>query len=113
MITDAEGDPITASLWSNVLHGTLTLNANGTFTYSPTKGFVGTDIFYYRPADAFLQGNVVQVTIQVTAPVAPPPPPGPPKPGLAGAMAPAALATARPHRRAKPRRRAAHRARTR
>ena len=33
--TDSNGDPITAALVGNVSHGTLSLNANGSFTYTP------------------------------------------------------------------------------
>ncbi len=33
------------------LHGTLILNANGTFTYTPNPGFTGTDQFVYEVCD--------------------------------------------------------------
>jgi Bacterial Ig domain len=32
-------------------HGTLTLNSNGTFTYTPTAGYIGTDRFVYSVCD--------------------------------------------------------------
>ena len=50
--TDAENDPFTAALITNVTNGALTLNENGTFTYTPTAGYVGTDSFVYRAVDA-------------------------------------------------------------
>ena len=34
--TDADSNPLTAVLNANVTHGTLALNANGGFTYTPT-----------------------------------------------------------------------------
>jgi VCBS repeat-containing protein len=34
-------------------NGTLTLNADGSFTYTPEAGFAGTDFFLYRATDAF------------------------------------------------------------
>ena len=45
--TDADGDVLAASLLTDVSHGTLTLNADGSFTYTPDADFVGTDTFDY------------------------------------------------------------------
>ncbi|MFO0823962.1 MAG: choice-of-anchor M domain-containing protein [Gemmataceae bacterium] len=42
------GGPLTASLVTTTTKGTLLLNANGTFTYTPGAGFTGTDSFTYR-----------------------------------------------------------------
>ena len=39
--SDANSDPLTAVLVANVGHGTLALNANGGFTYTPTAGYSG------------------------------------------------------------------------
>ncbi|MDB5384678.1 MAG: repeat-containing protein [Planctomycetaceae bacterium] len=51
--TDADGDTISqAILQNNVTHGTLNLNSNGTFRYTPTAGFTGTDSFTYFAKDA-------------------------------------------------------------
>ncbi|MBL7811076.1 MAG: cadherin-like domain-containing protein, partial [Bacteroidetes bacterium] len=36
---------------SNVSNGTLVLNSNGTYTYTPNPGFVGNDQFVYRTCD--------------------------------------------------------------
>lgn len=49
--TDAEGDPITAVIASQPLKGTVTLNANGTFLYTPNANANGTDSFTYRASD--------------------------------------------------------------
>ena len=46
--TDPDGDAKTATLVTNVLHGTLSLYSDGSFTYTPAPGFVGTDNFVYR-----------------------------------------------------------------
>ena len=40
--SDADGDPLTALLVSGPSHGSLSLNSNGTFTYSPAPDFSGT-----------------------------------------------------------------------
>lgn len=43
--TDSDGDPLTAVLVTGPLHGTLTLNADGSFTYTPSANFNGLDAF--------------------------------------------------------------------
>ena len=50
--TDPNGDALTAVLVTNPAHGTLTLNADGSFTYTPTGGYTGPDSFIYRARDA-------------------------------------------------------------
>jgi len=69
--TDANGDPLTAVLVSGPASGTLTLNANGSFVYTPNAGFVGADSFTYQAADASSLSNVATVTIQVLSGVVP------------------------------------------
>ena len=49
--TDADGDALTAVLIAGPAHGTLTLNADGSFTYTPAAGYNGTDSFTYRASD--------------------------------------------------------------
>ena len=44
---------------------TLTLNANGSFTYTANVAFSGTDSFTYRASDGSLTSNVVTATISV------------------------------------------------
>ena len=48
-------------------HGTLTLNANGSFTYTPAANYNGTDSFTYKANDGTADSNVATVTITVTA----------------------------------------------
>ena len=66
----------TAVLYSGASHGALSLEANGSFTYEPDRGYVGTDSFRYRARAVVLLlptlSNVATVTISVTnaAPVA-------------------------------------------
>jgi ELWxxDGT repeat protein len=64
---DPNGNPLTAALVTGPSKGTLTLNANGTFTYRPNAGFIGTDTFTYRASDGALQSTPATVTITVTA----------------------------------------------
>ena len=63
--TDEEGDPLTASLVDLPDHGNVTLNANGSFTYTPDSGFSGTDTFTYRVNDGQDDSNDGTVTIAV------------------------------------------------
>ncbi|WP_300441836.1 Ig-like domain-containing protein, partial [Christiangramia sp.] len=63
--TDAENDNLTATLVNNVSNGTLNLNADGSFTYTPANGFSGTDSFTYRANDGDLDSEIATVTIIV------------------------------------------------
>lgn len=64
--TDVENDPLTAVLATGTANGTLTLNANGSFLYTPTANFHGTDSFTYRANDGALDSaNAASVTISV------------------------------------------------
>ena len=65
--TDGDNDTLTAAIATQPSHGTLTLNANGSFTYVPNTGFHGTDSFTYRASDGALQSSPATVTITVQA----------------------------------------------
>jgi len=66
--SDPDGDPLTAVLASGPANGTLTLNANGSFSYTPNAGFTGIDSFTYRANDKALDSTPATVTINVAAP---------------------------------------------
>src|SRR5262249_4375957 len=72
--TDVAGDAITAELVAGPAHGMLTLNTNGSFTYTPSANYNGPDSFTYHPKDAVGAGNTATVSLTVTpvndAPVA-------------------------------------------
>ena len=63
--TDADGDPLTAALISDVSNGTLSLDADGSFTYTPDADFNGSDSFTYRASDGAQQSGDTVVTITV------------------------------------------------
>ncbi len=64
--SDADGDALTAVLVSGTSQGSLTLNANGSFSYAPNAGFSGQDSFGYQVRDsAGATSAAVTVTIQV------------------------------------------------
>ena len=62
---DGDGDVLTAVLDTDVMSGTLALNADGSFDYTPDAGFVGEDSFTYHAHDGVAGSNVVTVTIVV------------------------------------------------
>ena len=66
--TDADLDPLTAVLDTDVSHGSLALSADGSFGYTPTGGYSGPDSFTYHASDGTAGSNVVTVSLTVTAP---------------------------------------------
>ena len=75
--SDADGDALAAARVSGPAHGTLTLNRDGAFIYTPAAGFHGRDSFSYRASDGTADSGAATVTITVNPAAAPPPPPPP------------------------------------
>ncbi len=63
--TDVDGDALTAILIDGPSHGVVTLNPDGSFTYTPLAGFSGADAFTYEASDGSLQSATATVTINV------------------------------------------------
>ncbi|MGB7709757.1 MAG: DUF4347 domain-containing protein, partial [Microcoleus sp.] len=64
--TDANsGDTLSAAVVTGPTKGTLSLNPNGNFTYTPDAGFVGIDTFTYSVSDGGDSGTAT-ATINVT-----------------------------------------------
>jgi VCBS repeat-containing protein len=63
--TDPDGNALTAALITAPSHGTLTLNANGSFTYTPALNYEGPDNFTYRANDGKADSSAATVTISV------------------------------------------------
>jgi hypothetical protein len=76
--SDTDGDPLTATLvpYTGPGNGILTFNTDGSFTYQPNSGFVGSDTFDYIIDDGNNGYSGATVTITVietnTPPVADP-----------------------------------------
>jgi len=64
---DIEGDVLNAALVSGPAHGKLTLNADGSFTYTPDPSFHGTDSFTYQAGDGSAVSGDTTVTLTVEA----------------------------------------------
>ena len=62
---DPNGDPVTAVLDIDVSDGILTLDADGSFSYSPNLNFNGIDSFTYHANDGTNNSNTAIVTITV------------------------------------------------
>ena len=65
-----DGGPLTAELTGDATNGILTLNPDGSLTYTPDEGFTGADSFTYRANDGQDVSADATVTITVTAVVA-------------------------------------------
>jgi V8-like Glu-specific endopeptidase len=81
--TDAEGDALTAELVKGPDHGTLELNVDGSFTYTPKASFSGEDSFTYRALDGRGRSTTAIAHLSVAHrpdPVSPPPTPVSPPP---------------------------------
>lgn len=78
LANDTDFDPLvlTAVLVGGPSHGTLALNADGSFTYTPAPNYSGSDSFTYKANDGHADSNTA--TVQITVHPAPPPE-GPPK----------------------------------
>lgn len=65
--SDADGDSLTAVLDTGPGNGTLALNADGSFTYTPDSDFNGIDSFIYYANDGSADSNTATVNITVDA----------------------------------------------
>jgi YVTN family beta-propeller protein len=66
---DTTGDPrlLRATVESKPGHGTVTLQPDGSFTYTSTAGFIGDDTFVYRATGQFGVSRTATVTLRLTA----------------------------------------------
>ena len=63
--TDVDGDALTAAIVSNAAHGSVTLNSDGSFGYTPAANYNGPDSFTYKVNDGTVDGNIATVNITV------------------------------------------------
>ncbi len=70
--SDADGDALTATLFMGPMHGTLSLNQNGSFTYTAQSGYVGMDMFSFSASDGIASSGTATVMLNVVQGVQPP-----------------------------------------
>ena len=58
---------VTSSLETQPAHGSVSLNADGSFSYKPDAGFVGMDSFTYVANDGLANSRIATVNLQVVA----------------------------------------------
>jgi VCBS repeat-containing protein len=63
--TDTDGDNLTAVLVDEPSHGAVTLNDDGSFTYTPEGDYNGGDSFTYEAGDGLSASNTATVDITV------------------------------------------------
>ncbi|GAB1692490.1 hypothetical protein KRM28CT15_42930 [Krasilnikovia sp. M28-CT-15] len=64
---DPDGDRLTTAVATKPAHGTLALAADGSFTYTPARGYSGTDSFAYVALDTQqAKSTPAKVTLTVT-----------------------------------------------
>ncbi|MDB5337869.1 MAG: outer rane adhesin like protein, partial [Planctomycetaceae bacterium] len=66
--TDADGDTLTFAAGStSASHGTVVINTNGTFTYTPAAGYTGSDAFSFQVNDGTVSSANATVTVHVAS----------------------------------------------
>jgi VCBS repeat-containing protein len=63
--SDPDSDALTAALVTGPAHGTLALNSDGSFTYTPDANFHGIDSFSYRISDGTASSGETAVALTV------------------------------------------------
>ena len=65
--SDVDGDFATFTLRTQALNGFVTVNANGTFDYTPNANFSGTDSFAFAANDGAVDSDAAVVTVTINA----------------------------------------------
>jgi VCBS repeat-containing protein len=65
--SDPDNNPLSAVLVSGPGRGTLTLNPDGSFTYTPATNHTGSDSFTYQASDGTLASELATVILTATA----------------------------------------------
>ncbi|MEZ0356001.1 Ig-like domain-containing protein [Mycobacterium sp. SA01] len=68
--TDADGDTLSVTVAQAPSHGSLALNSDGSFTYTPAENYYGADTFSYTVADG--HGGTAVGTTSITVNAHPP-----------------------------------------
>src|SRR5205807_1105834 len=72
--TDVDSPVLTYSLFAQAAHGSVLVNADGTYTYTPNADFNGADSFAFKANDGALDSNIATIILTLdsvnSAPVA-------------------------------------------
>lgn len=63
--SDADADALTAIKVSDPLHGTVTVNADGSFSYVAVGNYLGEDAFTYKANDGKADSAITKVTLNI------------------------------------------------
>jgi VCBS repeat-containing protein len=63
--TDGNNDTLTAAIVAGPSHGSVALNTDGSFTYTPASGYAGADSFTYTASDGSALADVATVNVTV------------------------------------------------
>lgn len=66
LAVDGNGDPLTFAVVQSPAHGTLSLNPDGIFIYTPQVNFNGVDTFTFKAHDGLLNSQVATYQVSVT-----------------------------------------------
>jgi dTDP-4-dehydrorhamnose 3,5-epimerase-like enzyme len=74
MASDPDGDPLTFSIVDKPMHGSVKLDdaSKETYTYTPNKGYSGSDSFTFKANDGQADSNVANISITVKETNSPP-----------------------------------------
>ncbi|MCK9202710.1 MAG: Ig-like domain-containing protein [Gallionella sp.] len=63
--SDPDGDHLTTRIVKSPGHGQLTANPDGSFTYSPEQGWIGSDDLSYKVSDGLVESELAWVHVYV------------------------------------------------
>ena len=66
-VNDSDNSAFSYALVQDAAHGTVTIHADGTFSYTPDGDYFGPDSFTYKANDGSTDSNVATVTLTVSA----------------------------------------------
>ena len=65
--SDVDNTSLTYTVVAQAGHGTVTLNQDGSFSYTPTGDYFGTDSFTFRVSDGSLDSNLATIDLTINA----------------------------------------------
>ena len=65
--TDVDSEGLTYRLGTQAAHGTVVVNPDGTFTYTPNADFFGTDSFTFLANDGSVDSNAATISLSLAA----------------------------------------------